>query len=222
MYAVVFDMDGVILDTENLGIAAWRKAGVKYGISESEIDRVYRLIIGTKTERGNEIVRENFGGDFPAEDFRRESGAFIRDVLNTKIPLRPFAREILEFLKKNGIKIALASSTKYEVVIRELTQEGLIDYFDVIVGGDLVAKSKPEPDIFLKAMSDLGEKPENCFIVEDSANGIRAAYASGARPIMVPDLVTPTEEIKAMCHKIFASLGEVMEYLGNELPDGMN
>ncbi|MBQ6835851.1 MAG: HAD family phosphatase [Clostridia bacterium] len=213
MYAVVFDMDGVILDTENLGIAAWRKAGVKYGIPESEIDRVYRLIIGTKVERGNEIIRENFGKDFPSEDFRKEAGAFIRDVLMTKIPLRPFAREILEFLKNNGIKVALASSTKYEIVIRELTQEGLIGYFDVIIGGDLVAKSKPEPDIFLKAIADLGETPENCFIVEDSANGIRAAHASGAKPIMVPDLVTPTEEIKALCHKIFGNLGEVMEYL---------
>ncbi|MBQ7087603.1 MAG: HAD family phosphatase, partial [Clostridia bacterium] len=90
------------------------------------------------------------------------------------------------------------------------------------IGGDLVAKSKPEPDIFLKAIADLGETPENCFIVEDSANGIRAAHASGAKPIMVPDLVAPTEEIKALCHKIFDSLGEVIEYLGNELPDGMN
>ncbi|MBE6987938.1 MAG: HAD family phosphatase [Ruminococcaceae bacterium] len=216
MYAVVFDMDGVILDTENLGIAAWRKAGVKYGISEDEINRVYRLIIGTKVERGNEIIRENFGKDFPSEDFRKECGSYIRDVLNTKIPLRPFAREILEFLKNNGIKVALASSTKYEIVMRELTQEGLIGYFDVIIGGDLVAKSKPEPDIFLKAIADLGETPENCFIVEDSVNGIRAAHASGAKPIMVPDLVTPTEEIKALCHKIFDSLGEVMEYLGTQ------
>jgi len=222
MYAVVFDMDGVILDTENLGISAWRKAGVKYGIGEDEINRVYRLIIGTKVERGNEIIRENFGKDFPSEDFRKECGSYIRDVLNTKIPLRPFAREILEFLKNNGIKVALASSTRYEVVMRELTQEGLVDYFDVIIGGDLVAKSKPEPDIFLKAIADLGETPEKCFIVEDSANGVRAAHASGAKPIMVPDLVTPTEEIKALCHKIFDSLGEVMEYLRNELPDGTN
>ena len=222
MYAVVFDMDGVILDTENLGISAWRKAGVKYGIGEDEINRVYRLIIGTKVERGNEIIRENFGKDFPSEDFRKECGSYIRYVLNTKIPLRPFAREILEFLKNNGIKVALASSTRYEVVMRELTQEGLVDYFDVIIGGDLVAKSKPEPDIFLKAIADLGETPEKCFIVEDSANGVRAAHASGAKPIMVPDLVTPTEEIKALCHKIFDSLGEVMEYLRNELPDGTN
>ena len=217
MYAVVFDMDGVILDTENLGIAAWRKAGVKYGIGEDEINRVYRLIIGTKAERGNEIIRENFGKDFPSEDFRKECGSYIRDVLMTKIPLRPFAREILEFLKNNGIKVALASSTRYEVVMRELTQEGLIGYFDVIIGGDLVAKSKPEPDIFLKAIADLCETPENCFIVEDSANGIRAAHASGAKPIMVPDLVTPTEEIKALCHKIFADLGEVIEYLKTQM-----
>ena len=211
MYAVVFDMDGVIFDTENLGRYAWRQAAPFFGIDN--IDEVYSKIIGTKYERGLEILRENFGSDFPAEDFRKKAGTFVREVLETKIPIKPFVPELLTFLRENGIKTALASSTKYEVVIRELTQEGLIDYFDVIVGGDLVAKSKPEPDIFLKAMSDLGEKPENCFIVEDSANGIRAAFASGARPIMVPDLVTPTEEIKAMCHKIFNNLGEVMEYL---------
>ena len=215
MYAVVFDMDGVIFDTENLGLYAWRKAAPLFGADD--IDAVYRKIIGTKYERGLEILREHYGKDFPAEDFRKSAAVFVRDVLNTKIPMRPFAREILEFLKKNGIKTALASSTKYDIVIRELTQEGLIGYFDVIVGGDLVTKSKPEPDIFLKAMADLGEKPENCFIVEDSHNGIRAAYASGARPVMVPDIVMPDEEIKSMCHKIFGNLGEVMEYFKNEL-----
>ena len=215
MYAVIFDMDGVIFDTENLGRYAWRQAAPFFGIDN--IDEVYSKIIGTKYERGLEILRENFGADFPAEDFRKKAGTFVREVLDTKIPIKPFVPELLTFLKENGIKTALASSTKYEIVLKELKQEGLIDYFDVIIGGDLVTRSKPEPDIFLKAINDLGEKAENCFIVEDSYNGIRAAYASGAKPVMVPDIVQPDEEMKAKCHKIFADLGEVMEYLGNEL-----
>ena len=214
MYAVIFDMDGVIFDTENLGRYAWRQAAPFFGIDN--IDEVYSKIIGTKYERGLEILRENFGADFPAEDFRKKAGTFVREVLDTKIPIKPFVPELLTFLKENGIKTALASSTKYEIVLKELKQEGLIDYFDVIIGGDLVTRSKPEPDIFLKAINDLGEKAENCFIVEDSYNGIRAAYASGAKPVMVPDIVQPDEEMKAKCHKIFADLGEVMEFLKNE------
>ena len=153
MYAVIFDMDGVIFDTENLGRYAWRQAAPFFGIDN--IDEVYSKIIGTKYERGLEILRENFGADFPAEDFRKKAGTFVREVLETKIPIKPFVPELLTFLKENGIKTALASSTKYEIVLRELKQEGLIDYFDVIIGGDLVTRSKPEPDIFLKAIKSI-------------------------------------------------------------------
>ena len=89
----------------------------------------------------------------------------------------------------------------------------MLEYFDQIVGGDMVKHSKPEPDIFLEACGRLESKPENCYVIEDSYNGIRAAHAAGMHPIMVPDLMEPTEEMKSLAEQILGSLCEVQEFL---------
>ena len=95
----------------------------------------------------------------------------------------------------------------------EISDGGLLGYFDQIIGGDMVERSKPEPDIFLEACRRLDARPENCYVIEDSHNGIRAAYAAGMHPIMVPDLMEVTEEMKELAEEIFGSLYEVVEFL---------
>ena len=95
----------------------------------------------------------------------------------------------------------------------EISDGGLLGYFDQIIGGDMVERSKPEPDIFLEACRRLGSKPENCYVIEDSYNGIRAAHAAGMHPIIVPDLKEPTEEMRVLAEKILRSLYEVKEYI---------
>ena len=95
----------------------------------------------------------------------------------------------------------------------EISDGGLLGYFDQIIGGDMVERSKPEPDIFLEACRRLGARPEKCYVIEDSHNGIRAAYAAGMHPIMVPDLMEVTEEMKSLAEEILGSLCAVQEFL---------
>ena len=113
--------------------------------------------------------------------------------------MKPGVMELLSYLKEKGKKIALASSTRRETVINQLRWAGIIDYFDVIICGDMVARSKPAPDIFLKACQELGVSPENTYAIEDSYNGIRAAHAGQLRPIMVPDLLEANERDGRIC-----------------------
>ena len=120
--------------------------------------------------------------------------------------------ELLRYLKTRGVKIGLATSTREQVVLKELREGGILPFFDVIVCGDMVKKSKPDPDIYLEACSRLHVKPSDCFAIEDSYNGIRAACRAGMKAIMVPDLAEPTEEMEKLAEKILPSLFEVEKY----------
>ena len=131
--------------------------------------------------------------------------------------MKPGVNELLEFLSENGIKTALASSTKTETVKNQLRDAGILKYFTVVVGGDMVSHSKPNPEIFLQAADKLGVDPAKTYIIEDSFNGIKAAYAAGAKPLMVPDMIEPDEEIEKLCHKIFVNLHEVRAFFASIL-----
>ena len=117
------------------------------------------------------------------------------------------------YLKEQGIAVALASSTRSEVVLAELRDGGILPFFDKVICGDMVKRSKPAPDIFLKACEELQVKPERAYAIEDSYNGIRAAHSSGLRPIMVPDLAEPTEEMRELAEMILPDLVEVRKVL---------
>ena len=129
--------------------------------------------------------------------------------------MKPGVRELLSFLKENNVKTALASSTKVETVTNQLRDAKILDYFDVVIGGDMVKNSKPNPEIFLKAAEKLGIDPKEAYIIEDSFNGIKAAHSAKAMPIMVPDMLEPDEEISSLCHKIFKDLIQVRDYFAN-------
>ena len=125
--------------------------------------------------------------------------------------------EIEQYLKENEIPVGLASSTRLAVVEEELRQAGLYDYFQVVVGGDQLKRSKPEPDIYLMTCEIMGAVPECAYAVEDSHNGIRAAYSAGMMPIMVPDLLPATEEMYAKSAAVFDDLLQVMQYFKERL-----
>ena len=128
------------------------------------------------------------------------------------IPLLPYAKEILEYLKPR-YRLALASSTRGPTVERQLQAAGVIDFFETRTTGEQVVHSKPNPEIYLMACKSIGMKPEECVAIEDSLNGIRSAHAAGLHPIMVIDKVQPTEEIRKMCDSIFDSLDELKNIL---------
>lgn len=217
MEAVIFDMDGVIFDSENLVMLCWREVAEKYGISG--IEEACRKCLGINADLTKKIMLEHFGSDFPYDKYTKEVSALFHEKADGgKLPKKPGVKELLGYLKEEGIKTAVASSTRRAVVVKELEEGGLLPYFDEVVGGDMVSRSKPEPDIFLKACENLGVAPEKAFAVEDSHNGIRAAYGAGMKPVMVPDLVAPTEEMETISHVILPSLLEVKAYFEGENP----
>ena len=130
-----------------------------------------------------------------------------------RLPLKPGVVKILEELKRNNIPLALASSTRSDIVKLEMEEANLLPYFDAVLGGDMVPRSKPEPDIFLAAAAALEADPTCCYVLEDSHNGIRAAYRAGMHPIMVPDMQQPTEEIRGIAEAVVENLLAALEYL---------
>lgn len=217
--AVVFDMDGVIFDSERLVLLCWQRIAEKYQIPD--IEEACRECMGINATMTKAIMLRRYGGDFPYDAYKSECSALFHEkAAGGKLPQKSGVRELLTFLKEKEIPIALASSTRSEVVIRELKEGGLFDFFDQIICGDMVSRSKPEPDIFLKACEVLGITPESAYAIEDSYNGIRAAKAAGMKPIMVPDMAPPTEEMEELSHVILPSLWEVKAFLEAILEDG--
>ncbi len=209
--SVVFDMDGTIFDTERLVLDCWEQVGERHGIPG--IREVFIRCIGTNSARTQEIVYEHYGKDFPYEKFSGESSVLFHEIADTEgIPVKPGAAELLKYLSENKVPLGLASSTRLAVVTQELQAAGLYDYFQVVVGGDLLKNSKPAPDIYLMTCGRMGVVPENTYAIEDSYNGIRSAHSAGMRPIMVPDLLPATEEMRDLSVAVFADLFEVKTY----------
>ena len=210
--AVIFDMDGVIFDTAHLAMSLWIQAADELGIPG--IAEVYPSVIGTTTIRTHEILAEHYGASFPREKFDRRVRELYHEYYDREgLPMKPGVPELLSSLTANHVPLALASSTYSDLVRQELRDAGFLDYFDVVIGGDMVTHSKPHPEIFLMAAKALNAAPENCCVIEDSFNGIRAAAAAGTHPLMVPDMLQPTEEIRSLAERVFPSLHEVLFFL---------
>ena len=210
--AVVFDMDGVIFDTERLVIEFWKEVAKKHNIPNVEHTCIQCL--GTNRVRTREIFLENYGADFPFDPYRAE----VTELFNTHykgvpLPTKPGIRELLNYLQEQDIKVGLASSTAQHLVRDEIGTAGLLPYFQTLVCGDMVEHSKPAPDIFLKACEILNADPTKSTAIEDSFNGIRSAHCAGMTPIMVPDQVQPTDEIRTLAFHVMPSLLDVLNWL---------
>lgn len=212
--AVVFDMDGVIFDSERLVVDCWKPIAEKYQIRD--IEKACFACMGINQAATREKMKQMYGENFPYDTYKAEvSALFFERTKDGNLPIKEGVKELLTYLKENQMKIALASSTRREVVQRELKEGGLFDYFDKIICGDMVTRSKPAPDIFLKACEELDVMPQRAYAIEDSYNGIRSAYAAGMKPIMVVDLAPATEEMRELSTEVFDSLFEVLTLLKN-------
>lgn len=210
--AVVFDMDGVIFDTERLVIEFWKEVAKKHNIPN--IEHTCIQCLGTNRVRTREIFLENYGADFPFDPYRAE----VTELFNTHykgvpLPTKPGIRELLSYLQEQDIKVGLASSTAQHLVRDEIGTAGLLPYFQTLVCGDMVEHSKPAPDIFLKACEILNADPTKSIAIEDSFNGIRSAHCAGMTPIMVPDQVQPIDEIRTLAFHVMPSLLDVLNWL---------
>lgn len=210
--AVVFDMDGVIFDSERLVLECWNEVAQKHGIED--MGPVCLKCTGLTVDASRSVMKEYFGQDFPYDTYKAEMSRLFHERYDGgRLPMKPGVEELLAFLKEQGKKVALASSTRSQVVKTELADAGILSYFDAVICGDMVQNSKPAPDIFIRACECLGTDPARSFAVEDSHNGIRSAKSAGLRPIMVPDLVPVTEEMEQLTEVILPSLADVKQYL---------
>ena len=213
--AVVFDMDGLIFDSERAGYECWKEVLASYGFHE--IDELYNACIGSSRVRTERVVKESLGEDFPFDEFyRKVFEIYAARYGGGNMPIKTGAREILIWLKQQGKLIALASSSERGTVLGLLGAAGLLEYFDGIVSGDMVTRSKPEPDIFLAACRLLGTAPERTYAVEDSYNGIRAAARGGLRPVMVPDMLPATDEMRSLAEDVEDDLFGVIAYFAGK------
>ena len=210
--AVIFDMDGILLDSETICDKTWQMALKDFNLIDKN-DTINKCRGTNKTDTIL-ILKQYFGQDFNAENFLTKTSEYFHKIeFEQGIPLMPYAKEILKYLKEKNYRIALASSTRYESVKRQLTNAGIIDYFETITTGDMVTHSKPNPEIYQKAIKSLNLKPEECIAIEDSPNGIKSAFAANLKVIMIPDKIQPTEEIKQMTEKIYPNLNYLKEIL---------
>ena len=210
--AVVFDMDGILFDTERLCRDCWIALSKEFEIPNME--EVYALCIGVNVQATRQIVYDNYGKDFPFEEYDRRASAMYNEyIAEHGVPVKEGVRETLEALAKAGAKIAVASSTRREKVLRLLASAGIDRYFTAVVGGDTVTHSKPDPEIFLTACKALSVAPEEAIAVEDSHNGIRAAHAAGMLAVMVPDLLPVTEEMRKLSAYVAADMKDACGWM---------
>ena len=217
IHGVVFDVDGVLFDTERLTQQTWKAVSREMGWPQ--VGEAYLEFVGrNRTDIFRKMV-ELFGAEFPKEVFMKVCSAYSQARMERYgVPIKPGVRELLAFLKERGIPTALATSTGRPRTERRLEMTGLAPYFSAVITGDQVVHSKPDPEIYLLACEALGTAPEHTLAIEDSRNGILSASRAGMQVIMVPDMIPPTPELEALILRKCGDLNQVRAFLAQILP----
>ena len=211
--AVIFDMDGVIFDTEMVYLRVWSEVFEKYGYKMTK--DIYASVLGTGRENVKKVFLDTFGDELPIDDMYIEKDENLAIAIEKGVPLKSGVHEILKYLKDNDFKIALATSAVSERAFKQLRQGNIEKFFNVVVCRDEVRETKPNPEIFLKAAKKLMVEPNECIVIEDSSAGIEAAFNAGMIPIHVVDLKDADENILKNCYKSFNNLNEIRNELVN-------
>lgn len=208
---VIFDMDGTIFDTERLGLQCWVEAFKTMNIPVPE--KALFNKIGLNSKDSKKLMKEESGIDFDYDEVKKVKRIIIKKhIAQQGTPIKEGFGELVQYLKQHNIKMALATSRSREMTDYYMQNAGqnFANQFDCFITGDMIEKGKPNPDIFLHAASQLGISPQNSLVVEDSPNGIKAAYAANMKSIMIPDLVEPTDDIKQMAYTVKKNLKDVI------------
>ena len=216
---VIFDMDGVIVDSEAVYLAGYLHAARLYDLPIEDMRAAVGRAVGVVDAMERAIMTETFGHlpQFSLDKTYKACRDYFNNAVETgQIDLKPGAAEILQSLRNKNIPVGLASSSPRTMIEKVLKRHGVLQYFDVVISGDMVQKGKPDPEIFLLCADALGipvSKYSETFVIEDSHNGIRAAYAAGMRPIMVPDQLPPTQEMREKAAVVLPSLTDAAQWL---------
>lgn len=209
---IIFDMDGVIIDSERISFKCFQEVFKEYNYEIDE--KFYLKLIGRNYAGIEDIMKKEYGDDFPFEAIYRKKADLAYEVTDRDgVIVKSGVHELMDYLKENGYKIAVATSTRRERALQLLEEAKVKAKVDFVVCGDEVENSKPNPEIFLKAAKGLGVEAEKCIVIEDSDAGIMAAHAAKMTGIHVPDMKQLEVETKALAFKVCKSLFEVKEYL---------
>ena len=212
--ALLFDMDGLLLDTERMQDKIWDKAKEHFHYDFNESFK--KEMRGINIKASFKIYEKYFGKNFDYQTVLKWRRAYFMEIAkNEGIPIKKGALELLRYARQKGIHCALATSTERNRFMQYIPylEENIFDFFDVIVDASMVQRSKPDPEIFLLAADQLGVDIKNCMILEDSINGVKAGIASGAMTVMIPDLMQPTDEIKDKVYCILNDLSKVIDVI---------
>ena len=216
---VIFDMDGVIVDSEAVYLAGYLHAAELYDLPIEDMKTAVGRAVGVIDAMERQIMIETFGHlpQFSMDKTYKACRDYFNNIVETgQMELKPGAAQILQILKNRNIPVGLASSSPRTMIEKVLERHDVLQYFDVVISGDMVLKGKPDPEIFLRCADAMGipvSKYSETFVIEDSHNGIRAAYAAGMKPVMVPDQLPPTQEMREKAAVILPSLTDAAQWL---------
>ena len=211
----IFDMDGLLFDTERMYRDSWKQSAQQFGLVHNP--DFPRAVCGSSGAHMREIILQYYP-QVDAKAFADDCILRVERELETHVPEKTGVRDILQYFKQHGVRVAVASSSKRATVLHNLKQADILSYFDAVVSGDQVTHGKPAPDIFLLTAQQIGCEPENCYVFEDGTNGIRAGAAAGCTTIMIPDLTPPNAQLEQLCAGIYQSLSDAMNAIaGNEI-----
>ena len=210
--AVIFDMDGVLIDSERRSFECFKKVFKEHNFEIDE--KFYLKLIGRNVASIKTIMVEEYGADFPFDTIYKKKANLALEITNRDgVIIKPGVHELLDYLNKENYKIAVATSTRRERALQLLEEAKIKDKVNYVICGDQVENSKPNPEIFLKAAKGLDVKPKNCIVIEDSDAGITAAHAAKMIGIHVPDMKFLEDDTKELAYKICDNLVDVKNYL---------
>ncbi len=211
--AVIFDMDGLLLETEKIALKTFRATCSLFDIRFNQT--LYDTCLGRNLQDTEGILTRNIPA-FPGSAFMTAwKDAYHEEAVVKPVPLKPGVRRLLSHLQDSGIPCAVATSSGQRVALRKLDNAGIIDQFRFVVSGDQVTRSKPDPEIYLTAARRIGTAPEHCLALEDSDNGVRAAHAANMLVFQIPDLVAPSADVRQLGHQVLPSLIQVYSLFKN-------
>ncbi|WP_195265178.1 MULTISPECIES: HAD family phosphatase [unclassified Clostridium] len=209
---VIFDMDGLIFDTERLSYESWKEAAKEFNI-EFDLNLLYKLL-GTNHESVRNTLHSEFENKINVDNYIMErNNIYLSKIMNGEVEKKKGIDELLKYLTDKNIKKAVATSSNREVAYRLLKEAGIYDYYDYILCGDEVKKSKPNPEVFLKVAEKLDIPANKCMVLEDSEAGTIAASRARMIPVIIPDLKEPSEDIEKLAFKKLNNLEEVVNLI---------
>ncbi len=212
--AVIFDMDGLMFDSERLVQLSWTLSGRALGYEEEDLGQNIYQTLGMGVASRRAYFLEHYGEAFPFDTFRQYTKRFFWEKAEEEgIGVKPGLYELLTYLKENGYKIGMATSSSYDYAAGNLERAGIRGYFDAIVCGNMIERTKPAPDIYLKAAGLLMEAPSCCLALEDAPNGVLSAVRAGMPVVMIPDLLEPKPEIERLLYAKCGNLSEIIPLL---------